>query len=110
MNFYEIFNEAKSMLADCDYSAFGGGVYSYEFDITGDGEGKFYLEICDGKAKIEPFDYRGNTCTIIVNSKYLLPILKRQLSPTAAYSTGRLKIKGDVYAAFKLADTIGFII
>lgn len=107
MNFDEIYNEMKSIFERSDYSGFGPGLYSYEFDITGDGEGKFYLEIRDGHLKIQPYDYRNSTCSFIVNSKYMLKLLKRQLAPTAAYSTGRLKIKGDISAAFRLADTLG---
>lgn len=107
MNFDEIYNEMKSILERNDYSGFGPGLYSYEFDITGDGEGKFYLEIRDGRIQMQPYDYRNSTCVFVVNSKYMLKLLKHQLAPTAAYSTGRLKIKGDVSAAFRLADTIG---
>ena len=107
MNFDEIFNEMKAVFENKDYSSFGPGLYSYEFDITGDGEGKFYLEVRDGNIQIQPYDYRNSTCVFIVNSKHMFKLLKHQLTPTAAYSTGRLKIKGDVSAAFRLADTLG---
>lgn len=110
MKFDEIYNEVKTILESHDYSSFGFGLYSYEFDITGEGEGKFYLEVRDGTVKIQPFDYRSSTCTMMINSKYLLRILRHQLTPTAAYSTGRLKIKGDVSAAFRLVDTIGLAV
>lgn len=107
MKFDEIYNQIKPILENHDYSNFGYGLYSYEFDITGEGEGKFYLEVRDGAVKIQPFDYRSSTCTMVINSKYMLKMLQHQLTPTSAYSTGRLKIKGDVSAAFRLADTIG---
>lgn len=107
MNFEEIYNEVKSIFERNDYSCFGPGLYSFEFDITGEGEGKFYLEIRDGQLQIQPYDYRSSTCAFIVNSKYIRMMLKHQIAPTAAYSTGRLKIKGDVSAAFRLADAIG---
>jgi putative sterol carrier protein len=110
MNFEEIYNRLKSIFESNDYSNFGSGLYSYEFDITGDGEGKFYIEIRDGHIEIQPYDYRNSSCVFIVNSKYINQLLKKQLAPTAAYSTGRLKIKGDVSAAFRLADSLGLSI
>ena len=107
MKFDEIYNQMKSRLENNDYSSFGMGLYSYEFDITGEGEGKFYLEIRDGRIQIQPYDYRNSTCVIVINSKYMLRLLQHTMAPIAAYSTGRLKIKGDVSAAFRLADVIG---
>lgn len=107
MNFNDVYNELKNLLEKNDFSVFGSGLYSYEFDITGDGEGKFYLEIRDGIAHIEPYDYRNSTCSIQVSSRHIRKLFERTLTPTAAYSTGRLKVSGDISAAFRLADVIG---
>lgn len=107
MRFDQVFNEVKSVLEKGDYSSFDTGVYSYEFNITGEGEGKFYLEVRDGNAYIQPYDYHNSTCVITMSSKHILKLLNGELTPTSAYSTGRLKIKGDVSAVFRLTNVIG---
>lgn len=108
MTFEEIYEIMKEYLEEKDYSkTFGSGVYSYEFDITGEGEGKFYIEVRDGSLAIQPFDYKNSLCSFTVDAHNLNRIIRRTLSPAEAYSTGRLTIHGDVSAAFRLADAIG---
>lgn len=107
MKFEEIYNEVREVLERSDYTSFGVGLYSYEFDITGEGEGKFYLEIRNGTPQIQPYNYRNSTCVIVISSKYMLKLLHNQVAPIAVYSSGRLKIKGDVSAVFRLADVLG---
>ena len=107
MNFEEIYTKMKDYFAAKDYTAFGSGVYSYEFDITGEGAGKFYIEVRDGSFDIQPYDYNNSTCAFVINSKHIQKLIEHSLAPSAAYSTGRLKISGDVSAAFRLADALG---
>ena len=89
-----------------DFSGFGEGVYSYEFDVTGEGEGKFYVEVRDGNFDIQPFDYKNSVCSFTVSSGELKRLIERSVSPADSYSTGRLTVKGDVSAAFRLADAL----
>ena len=44
MTFDEIYATMKTYFEQRDFEVFGQGVYSYEFDVTGEGEGKFYIE------------------------------------------------------------------
>lgn len=106
MDFETLYRQAKDYFAAKDYSGFGGGVYAYEFDITGEGAGKFYLEVRDGVAELQPYDYKSSTCTFVMQSRHLLRLIDRTLSPVAAYTGGRLRIRGDVSAAFRLADAL----
>ena len=106
MTFEESYTTIKEYFEGKDFSGFGAGTYSYEFDITGEGEGKFYIEVNDGCLDMQPFDYKNSLCVFEVSSVSLCSIIERRMSPTAAYSTGRLLIKGDVSAAFRLADTL----
>ena len=107
MTFEEIYNTIKDYFEQKDFKGFGQGVYSYEFDVTGQGEGRFYIEVKDGCLDIQPFDYKNSLCSLTVDSGNLNRIITRALSPVEAYSTGRLTIHGDVSAAFRLADALG---
>ena len=62
MTFRKVFSAAKKAAAKKDFSRFGEGVYSFEFDVTGEGGGRFYLEVRDGSADLQPYDYRDARC------------------------------------------------
>ena len=106
MTFEQTFKEMKKYFSKKSFKKFGDGVFSYEFDVTGEGEGIFYIEVKDGAVDIQPFDYRNALCTFRVSSDNLRRILERTLAPTEAYSSGRLAVFGDVSAAFRLADAL----
>lgn len=107
MTFEELFLTLKDYFAGKDFKDFGKGDYSYEFNVTGEGEGKFYLEVKDGSPDIQPFDYKNCLCSFTVRSGNLRRIVSGSLSPVEAYSSGRLEVRGDVSAAFRLGDVLG---
>ena len=106
MTFEELYDKLKEYFETKDYAGFGQGTFSYEFDVTGQGEGRFYLEVRDGVMDIQPFDYKNSLCSFSVDSGNLNRILSRSMSAVEAYSTGRLRVHGDVSAAFRLADAL----
>lgn len=107
MTFDEIYAAFREQMEARDLSGFGDGVYAYEFDITGEGEGKFYISVTDGRTEMQPFDYRNALCTFTVDGACLLAILRGQQPPVAAYASGRLRLRGDSGAAIRLADVLG---
>ena len=107
MTFEELYTKIKNYFEDKHFDNFGQGVYSYEFNVTGDGEGKFYIEVRDGSLDIQPKNYKNSLCALSISSGNLCRLIERAISPSAAYSTGRLTIRGDVSAAFRLADALG---
>ena len=106
MRFEQLYETMKDYFETKDYAAFGSGVYSYEFDVTGEGAGNFYLEIRDGAPALEPYDYKNSTCGFRISSGHLEKLIDRRLSPINAYTSGCLRIRGDVSAAFRLADVL----
>ena len=75
MTFEELFLTLKDYFAGKDFKDFGKGDYSYEFNVTGEGEGKFYLEVKDGSPDIQPFDYKNCLCSFTVRSGNLRRIV-----------------------------------
>ena len=53
MTFDEIFNKVKDMFKDTDVSHITEHL-AYQFNITGEGSGCFYVEVKDGTLIIEP--------------------------------------------------------
>ena len=56
MTFDEIFKKVKDMFKDTDVSNVTEHI-AYQFNITGEGAGSFYVEVKDGKLNIEPYEY-----------------------------------------------------
>jgi putative sterol carrier protein len=72
---------------------------SYVFAV--EGAGTWTVRVADSGVTVDEGD-NGGDCTIIASAETFRRILNREQNPTAAYMTGKLKIKGDMGAALKL--------
>ena len=72
---------------------------SYVFEI--DGVGAWTVTVADGAVTVVEGVHDAD-CTIAASEETLMKIANGEASPTAAYMTGKLKIKGDMGAALKL--------
>jgi putative sterol carrier protein len=72
---------------------------SYRFEI--DGAGTWLVDVDDGKVSVSENGAEAD-CTIQASSDTFLKIANREQNPTAAYMSGKLKVKGDMGQAMKL--------
>jgi putative sterol carrier protein len=72
---------------------------SYVFTI--DGAGTWTVRVSDSGVTVEDGD-TGGDCTIAASAETFEKVMKGEQNPTAAYMSGKLKIKGDMGAAMKL--------
>jgi putative sterol carrier protein len=72
---------------------------SYVFAI--EGAGTWTVKVADGKVTVAEGD-TGGDCTISTSAETFEKVVKGEQNPTAAYMSGKLKIKGDMGAAMKL--------
>ena len=70
-----------------------------KFDI--DGSGSWLVDVDDGKVTVTE-DGGDADCTISTSSETFLKIANGEQNPTAAYMSGKLKVKGDMGQAIKL--------
>ena len=56
MSFEEMFSKAKDLLAKADASGIREHL-AYQFNITGEAHGIFYVEVKDGAIFVEPYEY-----------------------------------------------------
>jgi putative sterol carrier protein len=82
-----------------DPSKTAGMTNSYLFDI--DGAGQWKVDVDDGKVSVTEGGGDADT-TISASEETFQKIAKGEQNATAAYMTGKLKIKGDMGAAMKL--------
>ena len=88
-----------SLESRADASKLAGMSNSYLFDI--EGEGQWLVDVRDGKLTVNEGGGEADV-TISSAADTFAKIRAGELNPTAAYMTGKLKIKGDMGAAMKL--------
>ena len=108
MTYQEIYAKVKEALKDADGSVIAGKL-AIEFDITGEGEGKLYVLVDEGKVYVEPYDYVDNDARLIAEADTLIKIASGKVKAEAAYASGALRIEGNVGRALefkKLVKTV----
>lgn len=72
------------------------GHVAFQFNVEGEAEGAFYLEIVDGKINVEPFEYYDRDIIIVTTADVIVQMLEGRLQPRAAYANGQMQVYGDV--------------
>lgn len=102
MTYEEIFNKTKEAISAADVSGVKGRL-AVEVDITGEGAGAFYIEIKDGKADAQPYEYYDRDCKLITTGENFLSIMDGSLDAVKAYSSGKLKVEGNIGKALEFS-------
>jgi putative sterol carrier protein len=89
----------EGLEARVDASKTAGMSNSYRFEI--DGAGAWLVDVKDGSVKVTEGG-EGADVTIAASEENFLKMVRRELNPTTAFMTGKLKVKGDMGAATKL--------
>ncbi len=101
MTYEELVEKARQTYGRADASGIEGHL-AYQFNITGEAEGAFYLEISDGQVKIEPYEYYDRDVLFTMTAKTLIRLGTGALDPVLAYTTGKLKVQGSLDKALLL--------
>lgn len=103
MTFDDIFNQVKEMFQDTDVSGIQEHI-AYQFNITGEGAGIFYVEVKNGELHIEPYEYYDRDAVFICKAKTLFNIISGKTDPVLAFTLGKLKVEGSIEQALKLKN------
>ena len=101
MTYESIVAAVRKKLSKADVSSIPGTL-AFQVDVEGKAEGIFYIEIKDGQLHVEPYDYPDRNARLIINGTKLMKLVKGQLDPVLAFTTGKLKVDGDTNAAMEL--------
>lgn len=101
----EIFQEIEKVL-NSNPEPIQGREVVYQFDLTGDEAGSYQLQLADGKAKVEQGAPVEAVCTLQMSDANFREFLLGNLNGTAAFMTGKLKIKGNIGEAMKLENLL----
>lgn len=105
MTYAELFAEVKEKFMGADISDVTEHL-AYQFNITGDAEGIFYVEAKEGQLYVEPYEYYDRDAMFICNADTLLKIADGKLDPIMAFTLQKLKVEGNIDKALKLKDLI----
>ena len=105
MTYAEIFSEIKGKFTGADVSDIKEHL-AFQFNITGEGSGIFYVEVKDGILKIEPYEYYEKDATFICSADTLRKIADGKLDPVRAFTLLKLKVEGNIDQALKFKNII----
>ena len=105
MTYEEVFKKVKDTFQDTDVSHINEHL-AYQFNIKGEGEGTFYIEVKDGKLSIEPYEYYDRDAIFIAKAETLKKIAAGEQDPILAVTLQKLKVEGNINKALKLKDLI----
>lgn len=105
MTYEEIIEKVRTLFKDTDVSMINEHL-AYQFNIEGEGEGAFYVEVKEGKLYIEPYEYYDRDAIFICKADVLFKIISGKLDPVVAFTVGQLKVEGDLGKALRLKDFI----
>lgn len=105
MTFEEMFAKAKKLIMKNDVSAISGHL-AVQINITGEGEGAFYIELLEGKLYVEPYEYYDRDCIFIISAKNFFKIADGSLNPVAAFTLGKLKVEGSIEKALEFQKIV----
>ena len=105
MTYSELFAKARELFAHADVSHIGEHL-AFQFNITGEAEGAFYAEVKDGKLYVEPYEYYDRDVIFTCTADTLLKIAAGKADAVLAYTTGKLKVDGDIGKALMLKEFV----
>lgn len=105
MTYEELVKKCTDAYAKADASAITEHV-AIQFNVTGEGEGAFYLEVADGKIDIQPFEYYDRDAIVTTNAQAIIDIVSGKLNVTDAYNSGVLYVDGNLGKASLLSNIV----
>ncbi len=101
MSYEEIIELVKGSINQSAAKAIENHI-AVEFDIYGEGEGAFYVEINNGALIIEPYEYYDRDAKVIITADELAKLIKGEKTPEESVADGITMVEGDVNAALEL--------
>ena len=105
MTYEEIVAKVRTIYEKTDVSQVKEHL-AIQFNVTGEGEGAFYVEVADGQMKVEPYDYVDRDVLVTATAAELFKVMQGEIGLVAAYTTGRIKAEGNLGKILQYKDLI----
>ena len=104
MTFDELLTKVRTIASGVDAS--NRDFLAVQINVTGKSEGVFYVEVKDHRINVEPYEYIDRNCAVTINMTNLNKLIDGKLDPVVAFTTGKLKVEGDMGKALEFANLI----
>lgn len=105
MTYAELFADVKSRFMEADVRDVTEHL-AYQFNITGEAHGIFYVEVKEGSLYVEPYEYFDRDAMFICDADTLIKIAEGELDPILAVTLQKLKVEGNIDKALKFKDLV----
>ncbi len=104
MTFNELVDKVRKLAGAADVS--GQDFLAVQVNITGKESGVLYVEVKDHRINVEPYDYHDRNCAVTMSLTDFNKLLDGKLDPVLAFTTGKLKVDGDVGKALEFSKLL----
>ena len=105
MTYAEFFAEVKGKFVGADVSGIEEHL-AYQFNITGEASGIFYVEVKEGELYVEPYEYFDRDAIFTCGAETLMKIASGKLDPIMAVTLQQLKVDGNIEKALKFKELV----
>ena len=105
MTYAEYFSYVKTQFMNADVSDIQEHL-AYQFNITGESSGIFYVEVKEGKLFVEPYEYYDRDAMFTCSANTLRKLADNKLDPIMAVTLQKLKVEGNIDKALRLKELI----
>ncbi|MDY2698045.1 MAG: SCP2 sterol-binding domain-containing protein [Lachnospiraceae bacterium] len=106
MTYEELVATLKEIVEKADASKIKEHV-AFQFNVEGEASGALYLEVADGKAHVEPYEYYDRDILVTTSAETLINLVSGKLDPVKAYLEGKIKAEGNLGKASILKEITG---
>lgn len=106
MTYAEFFYEIKNRFMGTDISDIKEHL-AYQFNIEDEEAGGiFYVEAKNGELFVEPYEYYDRDAMFTSDPDTLMKMAEGKIDPIWAFTTGKLKVEGNIDKALRLKEII----
>lgn len=105
MTYEEIFDYFKSEVQKADVSDVDDHL-AFQFNIVGEGEGIFYVEVKDHEIHIEPYEYYDRDAIFIASADMFIEIADGKADSVKAFMEGKLRVEGNLEKAIRFNEIV----
>jgi putative sterol carrier protein len=101
LTYEKIFADVKKSLMKADVSKLPRE-FAIQCNITGEGEGCFYVAFKEGIFSVEPYDYKDSDARLTADGDTFMKMFSKKITGFEAHDQGKLAFDGDLDAVLTL--------